>query len=1316
MCLCMIVKDEAHIIHETLKCMLPYIDYWVICDTGSTDGTCEIIQEFFGTHNVPGELFHDVWKDFGHNRTLAFKRAYKKSRYVWVMDADDIITGHLQLPSPLNADGFVLQIGDPQCRYCRPQIFRNNLEWKYVGILHEFATCVSKKNPQYCFVQGKYYINSRRLGGRNTNPLKYLRDAQLLENAIKTDHELSARYTLYTAQSYHDYGDPKKAIYYYRQRLRFPDTNEEWYESYMRIASCYEALDAHKHHDKIVENFVLASRKSPWRAEPLFLHALLCIRTKDYKEAYTLLKKCITLPLPKNIWGVLSTDVYTYDARTVFIQVCTRLEKTQDEENAWKHLLCYSCDNTLWSKIDIRRYPVAITLLTHDKGTDRLTCSDKGPVSVVYNKNDDGIASFLACAMDRTTMVRSYETASSAPLPKHADFVIVIPDGWLFIRPSKSFLHDAIHYFHDETVVKVFFHPENTETGFLQVQPAVATQHADADRTCTKGSRYTVTLLSSLQDRLSCAENGPYIEKVRDATGTKTMYTDDIYCVRYPLATCEVMERQISPRQVIHYAISSEEPVLNQFLCALFLYGVCSQSGISFCFSTRQYYQSQRLVKNKWKDRTSMESDITIEYFHTGDFFPLDWVDDLQHAFSGLCSLLKTHSNTSHHFFSLVLADEFDLDVDEIGSKDFPLISCLHLLFRIPILWKDNPSPLPPMIPYHTLLPESVFTDKRVLPSIVCVDMQAQDANQIIQNMTRIHTLSTFEDLVQTDTSFVLVLKSPYRLSLPVLQWMPLLFSVVLNIRDLREWSCIDINDNENNVKSNEWTVGGSRGDFYIYNTQEEENSRARVLSYPLVAPLHIHGRNNGNDHILLHHIHCIDSEVFYNPDVEVVKRLQNDAYNTAGFLKRWAPGRIQHCEYDPEYIGDYMAPHNFFLDGNVRELGLKTWQTIDMKVPRVGATCIPCYCVSLKKRPDRRRAMRTMFQKGTADVHFVDAVDGYDIIAHHRDHHNEIFNLILGNVFGSRRGVMGCALSHMKLWEALVADDSHSFYVVFEDDITISTDKPFFQDIQASLVVIERMLQALPLWDVLMLGYSRLKNKTPCRPDTLSIEPLLSDYVGGTFGYVIHKKAAAFLLGTIRYTGIYLPIDNLMTYYYFQKRFLNFFQLSCDLVTTEWFRCDDPSYENVDTDIQKDNKTIVFYNQSDFVTIGDATFMKNTEHRPIDMIHLVGIVAHVDKYVACSQDTLFTDVSLADLVPSPTSDVFIMKRKIIGDQQCDLSQKFQVVPHFNARVLCTVRGGDKSFLQHLVFHHPDAIGYTSNGCILADGDDVFIDAMVVMH
>ena len=55
-------KNEEHIIEKTLESVYKYIDYWIVCDTGSTDNTCEIVKNFFNKKNIPGELFIDEWK------------------------------------------------------------------------------------------------------------------------------------------------------------------------------------------------------------------------------------------------------------------------------------------------------------------------------------------------------------------------------------------------------------------------------------------------------------------------------------------------------------------------------------------------------------------------------------------------------------------------------------------------------------------------------------------------------------------------------------------------------------------------------------------------------------------------------------------------------------------------------------------------------------------------------------------------------------------------------------------------------------------------------------------------------------------------------------------------------------------------------------------------------------------------------------------------------------------------------------------------------------------------------------------------------
>ena len=58
--LAMIVKNENNDHYrECLESVTPYIDYYCICDNGSTDGTQEFIKEFFDKKGIEGEV-HDV--------------------------------------------------------------------------------------------------------------------------------------------------------------------------------------------------------------------------------------------------------------------------------------------------------------------------------------------------------------------------------------------------------------------------------------------------------------------------------------------------------------------------------------------------------------------------------------------------------------------------------------------------------------------------------------------------------------------------------------------------------------------------------------------------------------------------------------------------------------------------------------------------------------------------------------------------------------------------------------------------------------------------------------------------------------------------------------------------------------------------------------------------------------------------------------------------------------------------------------------------------------------------------------------------------
>ena len=244
LCLNMIVKDESHVIITTLNnlCEKFVFDYWVICDTGSTDNTIELIKDFFKVKNIKGELHEDKWVDFGYNRSLALSNAYNKTDYLLIFDADDIFVGDIILPTNIfEYDSYLLNFGNDSI-YNRKQIINNRKKWKYVGVLHEYIECLEK---DICYViNGNYYIISGKNGSRSNDPQKYKKDALLLEKAyqqtLKNNDTIYERYSYYCANSYKDANDVENAIKWYKNTLLLNNWNQEKYMSCLNLYYMYE--------------------------------------------------------------------------------------------------------------------------------------------------------------------------------------------------------------------------------------------------------------------------------------------------------------------------------------------------------------------------------------------------------------------------------------------------------------------------------------------------------------------------------------------------------------------------------------------------------------------------------------------------------------------------------------------------------------------------------------------------------------------------------------------------------------------------------------------------------------------------------------------------------------------------------------------------------------------------------------------------------------------------------------------------------------------------------------------------------------------
>ena len=295
-CLNMIVKNEAAVIRRCLDSVLPIIDHWVIVDTGSTDGTQDIIRVHL--HDLPGELYERPWRDFAYNRSEALELARGKSDYTFVIDADDTleIAPDTTMPA-LTANSYTVEIDDTATVYQRTQLVRSAMPWRYEGVLHEYLTCDGAAWAEHLSA-----IRMRRNhdGARRKDPQTYLRDVLMLEGALQTETSpfLRARYRFYLAQSYRDCGLPENAMEHYLARAELGFWQEEVFISLYSVAQLKEQLG---HPDQeVIDAYLRATDALPTRAEALHGASRLCRNKGRNEEGYELAKRGLEIPMPSD--------------------------------------------------------------------------------------------------------------------------------------------------------------------------------------------------------------------------------------------------------------------------------------------------------------------------------------------------------------------------------------------------------------------------------------------------------------------------------------------------------------------------------------------------------------------------------------------------------------------------------------------------------------------------------------------------------------------------------------------------------------------------------------------------------------------------------------------------------------------------------------------------------------------------------------------------------------------------------------------------------------------------------------------------------
>lgn len=313
--LSIIVKNESKVIERMLNSVYPILDYYVVVDTGSTDGTQEIIRKFFEDKGIPGEVIDHPWKNFEDARNTALNAVKGKADFGFWIDADEqlIIDPKFNVEAfkrnISNFDGAHCKVSYSNQNYYRMQFFKTNRPWIWYGPVHEvlvFEDGVTE-DPHVGEADGliTLVLPDGNSWVSETQQQKYEGHAKILEEYVANDPKKDPRWLFYLAQSYRDAGtseNRRKAIDWYK--MRASNNGGFWEEIYysMLMVAALKAQEGYQIQE-IIDDYLKCGKANPYRVEHIIPVIIYYQSINEFDIAYIFsshaMKYAGKSPIPK---------------------------------------------------------------------------------------------------------------------------------------------------------------------------------------------------------------------------------------------------------------------------------------------------------------------------------------------------------------------------------------------------------------------------------------------------------------------------------------------------------------------------------------------------------------------------------------------------------------------------------------------------------------------------------------------------------------------------------------------------------------------------------------------------------------------------------------------------------------------------------------------------------------------------------------------------------------------------------------------------------------------------------------------------------
>lgn len=318
-----IMKNESHVLTRMLDSIKGFADGICMVDTGSTDNSIEILENWGKENDIETYVFKREFDNFENSRNHSIQKAKEifltrgdgHTYYGFWLDADEILAVDPKFTKQKCAlDLYMFNTYIGPMRYTRNEFYRLDKDFQFYGPIHEFIVYKGSEKITSGLLDG-VSVKVQMDGGswKENISEKYRKHAKVFEEYIQTNKD--PRWVFYTAQSWHDSATTqdkleneerwRRALKFYKDRVANSEGYEEerFYSQY-RIACVKRMME--NPWTEVHQEALKAYSMDPLRAEPLKLIIEYYFMVGEWNLAYIYTKFCLDTfhnrnPYPKRL-------------------------------------------------------------------------------------------------------------------------------------------------------------------------------------------------------------------------------------------------------------------------------------------------------------------------------------------------------------------------------------------------------------------------------------------------------------------------------------------------------------------------------------------------------------------------------------------------------------------------------------------------------------------------------------------------------------------------------------------------------------------------------------------------------------------------------------------------------------------------------------------------------------------------------------------------------------------------------------------------------------------------------------------------------